>query len=158
VLVPVELSFLPKPTAVILAALFLMSGIGGGIFSFDAAWARGLAAAAAYAAGVLAGAVATPALLPWIPGRAFALKGALTGTAVGGLLIFLLRTGLHAAELSALLVLTAVVSSYLAMNFTGSTPFTSPSGVEKEMHRAIPLQAAALLGFVLAWVGSAFAG
>ena len=158
VLVPVELSFLPKPTAVILAALFLMSGIGGGIFSFDAAWARGLSAAAAYAAGVLAGAVATPALLPWIPGRAFALKGALTGTAVGGLLIFFLRTGLHAAELPALLVLTAAVSSYLAMNFTGSTPFTSPSGVEKEMRRAIPLQAAALLVFVLAWVGSAFAG
>jgi hypothetical protein len=158
VLVPVELSFLPKPTAVILAALFLMSGIGGGIFSFDAAWARGLTAAAAYAAGVLAGAVATPALLPWIPGRAFALKGALTGTAVGGLLIFLLRTGLHAAELTALLVLTAAVSSYVAMNFTGSTPFTSPSGVEKEMRRALPLQAAALLAFVLAWVGSAFAG
>ncbi|MBI5578200.1 MAG: hypothetical protein HY895_03525 [Deltaproteobacteria bacterium] len=158
VLVPVELSFLPKPTAVILAALFLMSGIGGGIFSFDAAWARGLAAAAAYAAGVLAGAVATPVLLPWIPGRAFAVKGALTGTAVGGLLILLLRTGLHAAELPALLVLTAAVSSYLAMNFTGSTPFTSPSGVEKEMRRAIPLQAAAFLAFALAWVGSAFVG
>jgi len=158
VLVPVELSILLKPTAVILAALFLMSGIGGGIFSFEAAWARGLSAAAAYAAGVLAGAVATPALLPWIPGRAFALKGALTGTAVGGLLIFLLRTGLHATELSALLFLTAAVSSYLAMNFTGSTPFTSPSGVEKEMRRAIPLQAAALLVFALAWVGSAFAG
>jgi len=57
-----------------------------------------------------------------------------------------------------LLVLAAAVSSYLAMNFTGSTPFTSPSGVEKEMRRAIPLQAAALLAFVLAWVGSAFAG
>jgi hypothetical protein len=158
VLVPVELSFLPKPTAAILAVLFLISGIGGRIFSFDAAWARGLNAAAAYAAGVLAGSVATPALLPWIPGRAFALKGALTGTAAGGLLVFFLRTGLHAAELPALLVLTATVSSYLAMNFTGSTPFTSPSGVEKEMRRAIPLQAAALLAFVLAWVGSAFAG
>jgi hypothetical protein len=158
ILVPVELSLLPKPTAVILAALFLMSGIGGKIFSFDAAWARGLTAAAAYAAGVLAGSVATPALLPWIPGRAFALKGALTGTAVGGLLVFFLRTGLHAAELPALLVLTATVSSYLAMNFTGSTPFTSPSGVEKEMRRAIPLQAVALVAFVLAWVGSAFAG
>jgi len=158
VLVPVELSFLPKPTAVILAALFFLSGIGGEIFSFGAAWARGLSAAAAYAAGVFAGAVATPVLLPWIPGRAFALKGALAGTAVGALLIFFLRTGLHAAELPALLVLAAAVSSYLAMNFTGSTPFTSPSGVEKEMRRAIPLQAAALLVFVLAWVGSAFAG
>jgi len=102
--------------------------------------------------------VATPVLLPWIPGRAFALKGALIGTAVGGLLVFLRRTGLHAAELFALLLLTAAVSSYLAMNFTGSTPFTSPSGVEKEMRRAIPLQAVALLAFVLTWVWAGFAG
>jgi hypothetical protein len=50
------------------------------------------------------------------------------------------------------------ISSYLAMNFTGSTPFTSPSGVEKEMRKAIPLQAAALLLALAAWVGSAFAG
>ena len=136
----------------------MISGIGAGIFSVDAAWARGLSAAAAYAAGVLAGAVATPALLPWIPGRAFALKGALTGMAVGGLLLSR-WAGLHAAELSALLVLYRrgeLVSRRL--NFTGSTPFTSPSGVEKEMRRAIPLQAAALLVFALAWVGSAFAG
>jgi hypothetical protein len=44
------------------------------------------------------------------------------------------------------------------MNFTGSTPFTSPSGVEKEMRKAIPLQAAALLAALVAWVASAFAG
>ena len=139
------------------SALFYVRHRRGNLL-VDTAWARGLSAAAAYAAGVFAGAVATPALLPWIPGRAFALKGALTGTAVGALLIFFLRAGLHAAELSALLVLASAVSSYLAMNFTGSTPFTSPSGVEKEMRRAIPLQAGALLVFVLAWVGSAFAG
>ena len=57
-----------------------------------------------------------------------------------------------------LFVFTVAVSSYLAMDFTGATPFTSPSGVEKEMRRAIPLQAAALLFVVIAWVGSAFAG
>ena len=38
---------------------------------------------AAYAAGILAGAVAAPILLPWIPLRAFALKGMLTGIAAG---------------------------------------------------------------------------
>jgi hypothetical protein len=43
------------------------------------------------------------------------------------------------------------------MNFTGSTPFTSPSGVEKEMRKAIPLQALAGLIAVVAWIGSAFA-
>jgi len=50
------------------------------------------------------------------------------------------------------------ISSYLAMNFTGSTPFTSPSGVEKEMRRAIPLQAGAVLIALVAWVSAAFVG
>jgi hypothetical protein len=48
------------------------------------------------------------------------------------------------------------VSSYLAMNFTGSTPFTSPSGVEKEMRRAIPLQLAAVVMAAGLWLGAAF--
>lgn len=44
----------------------------------------------------------------------------------------------------------------MAMNFTGSTPYTSPTGVEKEMRKAMPLQmGAALLGLVC-WVGAAF--
>jgi hypothetical protein len=57
----------------------------------------------------------------------------------------------------ALMLCTTAISSYLAMNFTGSTPFTSPSGVEKEMRKAIPLQALAGLMAVVAWIGSAFA-
>jgi hypothetical protein len=58
----------------------------------------------------------------------------------------------------ALMLLIMAVSSYLAMNFTGCTPYTSPSGVEKEMRKAIPLQtASALLGLIF-WVVSAFIG
>jgi hypothetical protein len=158
VLVPVELSLMPKPSAFVLAALFLISGFGAGIFSLQAAWGRGLLATASYAAGVLGGAVAAPILLPWVPGRAFASKGAWTGTALGVGLAALLWSHLRTAEAAALVLLAATVSSYLGMNFTGSTPFTSPSGVEKEMRRAIPLQAAAMLVFALIWVGSAFTG
>ncbi len=157
VLVPVELSHLPKPTAWVLLALFLLSGIGTGIFSFSVAWHRGLMALSAYAGGILAGAIAAPILLPWIPGRAFALKGTLTGIAAGLAIVLIFRYNLGWTERMALLLLTTTVSSYLAMNFTGSTPFTSPSGVEKEMRRAIPLQAAAALVAVAAWVGAAFA-
>ncbi len=58
----------------------------------------------------------------------------------------------------ALLFALPVISSFAAMNFTGATPFTSPSGVEKEMRRAIPLQAAAVALAVILWVGSTFAG
>lgn len=31
-------------------------------------------------------------------------------------------------------------SSYLAMNFTGATPYTSLSGVEQEMRKGLPFQ------------------
>jgi hypothetical protein len=48
------------------------------------------------------------------------------------------------------------VSSFLAMNFTGATPFTSPSGVEKEMRRALPVQAALTVVAGLLWVAGAF--
>ena len=112
----------------------------------------------AYAAGILGGAVAAPILLPWIPGRAFALKGTLTGIVAGLAVVIAFRNSLIWVEATALLLITIVISSYLAMNFTGSTPFTSPSGVEKEMRRAIPLQAAVALIAVVAWVSAAFVG
>jgi hypothetical protein len=158
ILAPVELAHLPKPSLWVLLAAFLISGIGTHVFSFSAAWIRGSMLTVAYAAGILAGAVATPALLPWIPGRAFALKGAIIGVLSAAGIIALFRSDLQLLGALALVLWTTAVSSYLAMNFTGSTPFTSPSGVEKEMRKAIPLQAAALLLAMVAWVASAFAG
>ncbi len=158
VLVPVELSHLPKPTIWVLLTAFLLSGIGTNFFSFHAAWSRGLMLLTAYIAGILAGAVAAPVLLPWLPGRAFALKGVLTGGVAGLAVVAVFRSDLIWLEGGALFLITMVISSYLTMNFTGSTPFTSPSGVEKEMRRAIPLQAAAALIAAAAWVTAAFAG
>ena len=113
---------------------------------------------AAYAGGILGGAVAAPALLPWIPLRAFALKGMLTGIAAGLAVAAIFYSRIIWPEALALLLATMAVSSYLAMNFTGATPFTSPSGVEKEMRKAIPLQLAVAVIALVAWVGAAFAG
>jgi hypothetical protein len=158
VLIPVELSQLPKPTMWLLPAIFLLSGIGANFFSFSDAVSRGLMLLTAYAAGILGGAVIAPALLPWIPVPAFALKGMLTGIAAGLAVVAIFYSSLVWAEALALLLITMVISSYLAMNFTGSTPFTSPSGVEKEMRKAIPMQAAGALIALTAWVGAVFAG
>lgn len=156
ILTPVELAHLPKPSLWVLLAAFLISGIGTHVFSFSAAWLRGVMLAVAYAAGILAGAVATPTFLPWIPGRSFALKGAIVGVLSAAGIVALFRSDLQLLGALALILWTTAVSSYLAMNFTGSTPFTSPSGVEKEMRKAIPLQSAALLLAMVAWVASAF--
>ena len=158
VLVPVELSQLLKPTLWALLGVFMLSGIGTGFFSFTAAWNRGLMALIAYIAGIFGGAVAAPVLLPWIPGRAFAIKGTLTGIIAGLTVAAVFKNHSIWLESTALLLITVVISSYLAMNFTGSTPYTSPSGVEKEMRLAIPLQASAALMAIIAWVGAAFVG
>ncbi len=158
VLIPVEMSHIPRPAFWISLALLALSGIGAGLFSLHDAWNRGVMALSAVAGGVLAGAAVAPVLLPWIPGRAFALKGMLVGVVAGLAVTAIFKSHLIWIEAIALLLMSMVTSSYLAMNFTGSTPFTSPSGVEKEMRRAIPLQAAAALIALAAWVGASFAG
>ncbi len=156
VLVPVEISLVLKPALWVLLALFVLSGIGPGIFSFSEAWTRGLWSALAIFLGIVAGAGVAPLLLPWLPGTTFATKGILTGLAL--VLPAAIAAGMAQgiAAFLALLFIAGAVSSYLAMNFTGTTPFTSPSGVEKEMRRFIPVQAGmAVLGVVF-WIGSAF--
>lgn len=156
VLIPVELSLIVKPSLAILFVLFVLSGISPDIFSFSSAWFRGLNGASAYLMGVLAGAVVVPALLPWLPMRQFYIKGILTGVAGGILVILYLGANITRLESLTLLLLTIAVSSYAAMNFTGATPFTSPSGVEKEMRQGIPLQLIAVVIAVIAWVAAPF--
>jgi len=158
VLTPVEITLLKKPALWLLAAVFVLSGIGPGVFSFGEAWFRGWMMAGACGIGAIAGTVVAPALLPWLPGKAFSVKGVVIGLAAGILTVFLFRGQIDGLEAFALLLAVGAVSSFLAMNFTGSTPFTSPSGVEKEMRKAIPLQAAAVLVAVIAWVGASFIG
>lgn len=152
VLTPLELSLLLKPLFWILAAVFVISGIGQDIFSFNSASTRWLQAASAFGIAIISGALFTPVFLPWIPGFSFAIKGAITGI----LFSTLLPSGLNPFELSALILVVVSVSSYLAMNFTGSTPFTSPSGVEKEMRKAIPVQAIFAFSALILWVCAPF--
>ncbi|MBI5905217.1 MAG: carbon monoxide dehydrogenase [Deltaproteobacteria bacterium] len=155
-LAPVELVGSLKPLAWASAALFLLGGIGPGIFSPGNAWHRGAGAVAVCVAGILGGAALTPLLLPWLPGRAFSAKGALVGAVVAG--AFLAADGTSTGAIPGVATTLAVsgISSFVAMNFTGATPFTSPSGVEKEMRRAIPLQAASAVLAAALWIGEAF--
>jgi hypothetical protein len=160
VLVPVEITLLRKHLLLTLAAIAIVSGIGPRIFSLTAAWQRGWLAVWAIVAGIIAGCVLVPALLPWIPGRTFAFKGLISGAVMGALLAVWQWTHplITAWSAVALLLLCAALSSFLAMNFTGATPFTSPSGVEKEMRRYMPAQITAALAGVALWVASAFIG
>lgn len=157
-LIPVELFILGKPLLIIILAAFLLSGIGPDIFSLSAAWSRGLAAVCATIFGIIAGNMAVPLLLPLLPWRHFSPKGALLGGIVGIINIALFANTLGAVESLALMLWTTVVGSYLAMNFTGSTPFSSPTGVEKEMRRVIPIQGGAALLAIILWIVAPFFG
>lgn len=156
ILTPVEITMMRKTILYSILTLFILSGIGANFFSFSDAWNRGLTAIIPALTGFISGCVITPVFLPWIPGRMFAIKGAISGLLSACALIFICYHQATIPEIIALLLLVSSIASYTAMNFTGSTTFTSPSGVEKEMKRAIPLQACALLTAGLLWIGTAF--
>ena len=107
---------------------------------------------AAYAGAILSGSVLTPVLLPYIPGKAFAWKGWLAGLCCTAGIIGLTGKSKKRNPLLAAghLLLFPALSSYFAMNFTGSSTYTSPSGVNKEMKKALPfIVGAAAIGGAL---------
>ena len=158
VLVPVEISLIWKPFFLVTLAIFILSGINPDIYSFGAAWTRGLAAAGSTVLAILAGAMLTPLLLPWIPGRQFWLKGLQIGALAGlASLPFFSDGNNFTASISLLLWITAT-ASFMAMNFTGATPFTSLSGVEKEMRHGLPVQIAGVFMALVLWIAAPFIG
>jgi len=158
VLAPVELYLFRKTALWLALCLLLLSALGLDVFTWATLWQRWLWTLTALGAGVLGGAVLLPALLPWIPGRAFAWKGALLGLLCGLWPALSAPAGAGWLERIALILFTVCLSSYLAMNFTGSTPYTSPSGVEREMRRAMPAQAVALFLALGGWIWAGLSG
>jgi len=145
VLIPVEAVHIVLPVLVITAVLRL-TGVAHHFYN------QAVAA-------VLAGVVLFPLLLPWIPTRDFSTKGYLLGALLA--LPLILREVLAgpqavwwrqaAGALSSLLIVSTV-SAFLSLNFTGSTVFTSRSGVRREIFRYVPAMAGSLgagIGFSL---------
>ena len=157
ILTPVEVRIVARPVFFMALALWIISGIGPQVFSLEQAWIRGNTGLVMLLAGVFSGAVLTPILLPWLPFRQFGAKGIVAGSVVASLCLYLISPfpGGTAGSV-ALFLLSVAVSSYLAMSFTGATPFTSPSGVEKEMKRFIPVQLVLMLLATVLWIYSGF--
>ncbi len=87
------------------------------------------------------GTVLVPALLPILPGRAFSVKALLPGL-LWAVAAGLLRAPAPAGMVGYLLLLPAI-ASFLALGYTGSTTFTSLSGVRAEVRVATPIAAVA---------------
>ena len=139
--------------------LVALAVLGASIGTRSFAWKTGILAVfpsvLAFALAVFAGAVLVPALLPWLPGRALTVKGAVAGAALALLALAALPGMLGLMSpwgWVAIALIVAAAASYVGVNFTGSTPYTSPSGVEAELRRALPVQGVAVAVGLVCWV------
>lgn len=157
VVAPVELTIGAKKAALIAASLVLLGGLGPNGYSMEGVRAVGLPSAALVLVSFVLASVLGPALLPWIPGRAFALKGAVLGVVVFACLATC-GAPLGAGWLPALAwgLSIPAISSFVVMNFTGASTFTSQSGVLREMRVAVPLQIAAAALGAACWLAGLF--
>ena len=96
----------------------------------------------AFLASILLGTVVLPVLLPWIPVRPFALKGWIVGLAATAAIVALrgvtLATPAGLLTAAAYMLIYPALTAFISMGFTGSSTYTSLSGVVKEMQYAIP--------------------
>lgn len=160
VLIPMELVLALKAGMIVMPILFLLALFGKSGESWTNAFNHGVFSIMAILTAILAGAVLTPLLLPWLPGRAFSVKGFSIGClTVAALLVFRWNdwvTWAGRLEILAWLLFIPAASAYLAMNFTGASTYTSLSGVRREMRWALPLEiGAGIVGLIL-WLGSNF--
>jgi hypothetical protein len=145
VLTPIELgqSLVRYPVFAIVA--FVLAGIGPRGVVFADAWSGAWPLFLLGLGAVFAGSFLTPVLLPFVPVRAFTAKGWILGAAVNALLLHVagLAAGMSPWLLAAAWAFFPSASAYMALNFTGCTTFTSPSGVRKEIRIALPFFIAA---------------
>ena len=158
VLIPVELVETIKPTLIIAPVLFLLGGIGGPAGFWVNALHDGSFAVLAFLSAIVGGAVIHPLLLPYLPGRAFSAKGLALGAVVEVMMLSLqgydLSMWTGRLGILAWLLIIPAVTAYLAMNFTGASTYTSPSGVNKEMRWALPTEIGMGLSGLIIWVAS----
>jgi hypothetical protein len=159
-LIPVEVVMGSKYVLLAAAVAVLLGGLNSHGYSFDAVRATGIASAALILSAFLAGAILGPILLPVLPGRAFALKGAILGFLVFGVFSALGWSATHPAHpvlhTAAWAFLMPALTSFTVMNFTGTSTFTSLSGVLREMKFAVPAQIAFGVIGVGLWVTGLF--
>ncbi len=140
VLTPIETLQMWKPFLFYVLAMFLLFGLQPSGILFKDALKGGYDFVLLGAVSILSGAFLAPIGIPLIPFKAFSLKGLVSGLVVVAAYYFLFIGGSNQELLKkAIIFLTfPVLSSYITLNFTGATPYTSISGVKKELKYALP--------------------
>jgi hypothetical protein len=109
---------------------------------------------------VLAGVILFPILLPWLPTANYSTKGFLLGAlaaapfAAGSLSPMLASAGWQSIGMaSAQMLALPPITAFLALNFTGSTPYPSRTGVRREIHRYVQPMAVFFAFGVVLYIG-----
>lgn len=159
-LVPMELIPGLKHMAIILPVMLIIGGFFGSESFLENAITNSLFSFIMIIGGLTAGTIITPLALPWLPGKAFSFKamaaGLLTSLTLMSLFILLGSHTLTAGSMLSICLVVSGLSSFLGMNFTGASTYTSLSGVRKEMKIAVPLQGLAVFSGIMIWIGTLF--
>jgi acetyl-CoA decarbonylase/synthase complex subunit gamma len=149
-LIPVELSYAKYYLILVPAIFFILAGLNTRGFSVDLSWSNGGRAILNLCVAYFAGCVLTPMLLPVIPFKRFSLKGLVVGWFMAILLLYVNLLGNKILEIISWFLIIGGISSFMAMNFTGTSTFTSLSGVQKEMKISLPAQ---IFGTAFGFIG-----
>ncbi len=139
-LAPVDIVYARYKLLIAFAVIFILSGLNSKGIIFEQAVNKGLPAIINIAFAYFTGIVITPILLPYIPVRMFAFKGLITGLLLSIVLLYFNNLGGRNIEIVSWFLILSGISSFMAMNFTGASTFTSLSGVKKEMKVFVPVQ------------------
>jgi hypothetical protein len=131
ILVPIELTHMILPTLFIMVLLYYFSAP--------------IPAIAALAI-IVAGLMLFPVVIPWLPTPNFSTKGFILGSVVAlPFFLIVLFTAQAAAWWKSLgralpyLLLIPSLTAFITLNFTGATPYTSKSGVAREIFSYFPV-------------------
>jgi hypothetical protein len=141
VLTPMEINPAMKKFPWFAIGLLLFFGLQPSGILFAYAWYGALPFLVLGLLAVVAGALITPVLLPFVPFRSFALKGWIVGILIVAIAVhtFGILDRHNVIMVVATYLFFPAASSYLALQFTGSTTFTGMSGVKKELKFGIPM-------------------
>jgi len=153
--IPVEITLWFKSAVILALIMILLGGFESSAFLFSNVWKNAPDILGKISAAFICGILLVPLLLPWIPARALSIQGAMIGLLLSA--SFGLGGG-FASSLAGwgwLLVITSI-SSFMALQYTGTTTYTGHTGVKKEMKTALPAQFVALLIGLGIWIAARF--
>ena len=153
VLTPMEIVINLKYVPLIFIVFFILNLINPMGINLAVAFKTAVFNSLPYVGALFIGAVMLPVLLPYIPFRTFVLKGIVLGVIWSVISIAL--NNFFAFSNSVLLymangLLLTTIIAFISLNFTGSTTYTSLSGVALETKKTIPVaMGTSVLGIIL---------